>query len=253
QDSPENKDSAQRTVRTTFRLAKPSFTIRWQARRSGNPTEIRLAKLGGSRASYHWADNQLRQKKIQMKVQSVFLIFLGTILHSVAAERASWLSPDKQFVATCLSRNSDGTGSRLVLSTAGPPDGGIMVRENDRWIRASWSPDSKFLEVTDGSDGHVTDIFVYRVIRSEMRDTKVERITFPAFGDIVKSANASGIHAELWYHTPDIWTYDVRWEFVGWAGDNVSMRLLKHTPGAKDKRVTATFKSPIESTTTNPE
>ncbi len=173
------------------------------------------------------------------------------VLHSVAAERGKWLSPDKQLVATCVSRNNDGTGSRLVLSTAGSPDVGIMLRENDRWITASWSPDSKFLEVTDGSDGHVTDIFVYRVTQSDVSDSDVDQITFPAFGNIVKSAKASGIHVELWYHTPDIWTYDVRWEFVGWAKDNVSMRLLKHTPGAKDKRVTAILKSPIKSKAPN--
>jgi len=180
-----------------------------------------------------------------MKANAIGLILFGIMTHA-SAKVGTWHSPDHKFLATCVPRNIDGTGSRLLLSVTGKPDSKMLLRENDRWIEVSWSPDSKFLALTDGSDGHVTDIFLYRVQASDANDTKVKLMSLPAFGDIAKSAHTPGIRADIWYHTPNIWTYDVKWEFVGWADQGASVKLTKHSRASKDEYFKISLKPPAD-------
>ena len=179
-----------------------------------------------------------------MTAKAIFPILLGVASSAFAVDRDSWISPDKHFLARSVSRNPDETGCRLLLSAAGKPELGILLRENDRWINATWSPDSKFLAITDGSDGHITDIFIYRVVRSDKNESSAVVITFPTFGGIAASATSPGLRAELWYHTPRIGTYDTRWEFTGWSQDNKSARLTRHSLREHDKAFTVELKPP---------
>ena len=68
---------------------------------------------------------------------------------------------------------------------------GVLLRQNDRWIDAKWSPDSQFLAVIDHPDGHISDVYVFGVA----------------------AANAA---PTLLYHTPYLYKYDVKWDVMGW-------------------------------------
>jgi hypothetical protein len=181
-----------------------------------------------------------------MKAIAIFLILLGVASSTFAVDRDKWISPDKHFLARTISRNPDETGCRLFLSAVGHPGLGVLLRENDRWIDATWSPDSKFLAVTDGSDGHVTDIFIYRVVRSDDKESRAVVTSFPSFGGIAASAESPGLRAELWYHTPNISTYDTQWKFAGWSHDNTSVRLTRRTLREHDKTFTVELKPPTK-------
>ena len=85
---------------------------------------------------------------------------------------------------------------KLYLRRANSGDMGVLLRQNDRWIDAKWSPDSQFLAVTDHADGHISDVYVFAV----------------------GGADAA---ATLLYHTPDLHKYDVQWEVTAW---NVARR-----------------------------
>ena len=128
--------------------------------------------------------------------------------HASAYER--FVSPNGKFEAYTIAANQDGTGMKLFLRPAGSRDTGLLLRQNNRWIDAKWSPDSDFLAVIDHLDGHISDVYVFGV----------------------GGADAA---ATLLYHTPDLHRYDVQWEVAGW---NVARRevilekAVKHeTPG----------------------
>ena len=45
---------------------------------------------------------------------------------------------------------------------ANSPDPGVLLRQNNRWIDAKWSHDSRFLAI-DHLDGHISDVYVFDV------------------------------------------------------------------------------------------
>jgi hypothetical protein len=67
---------------------------------------------------------------------------------------------------------------------ANSPDPGVLRRQNNRWIDAKWSPDSRFLAIIDHLDGHISDVYVFRVAVADACPT-------------------------LLFHTPDLQRYDV--------------------------------------------
>jgi hypothetical protein len=109
---------------------------------------------------------------------------------ALAAEH-QFLSPNGEFEAYTTPANDDGTGMKLYLRRANSGDSGVLLRQNDRWVDAKWSPDSRFVAVIDHLDGHISDVYVFGVATADASPT-------------------------LFYHTPDLHSYDVKWEVTGW-------------------------------------
>jgi hypothetical protein len=119
-------------------------------------------------------------------------------------------SPNGEFEAYTIAANDDGTGMKLLLRPANSPDAGVLLRQNNRWIDAKWSPDSRFLAVIDHLDGHMSDVYVFGVTAADAGPT-------------------------LLYHTPDLHTYDVKWEVAGWDASRrqivLDKQVKRETPG----------------------
>lgn len=107
------------------------------------------------------------------------------------ADEHHFASPNGEFEAYTVAANDDGTGMKLFLRPANSPNAVVLLRQNNRWLDAKWSPDSHFLAVIDHLDGHMSDVYVFGVTAVDAAPT-------------------------LLYHTPDLHTYDVKWEVAGW-------------------------------------
>jgi hypothetical protein len=126
------------------------------------------------------------------------------------ADEHHFASPNGEFEAYTIAANDDGTGMKLFLRLANSPDAGVLLRQNNRWIDAKRSPDSRFLAVIDHLDGHMSDVYVFGVTAVDAGPT-------------------------LLYHTPDLHMYNVKWEVAGW---DISRRqvvldkeMKQETPG----------------------
>jgi hypothetical protein len=122
-------------------------------------------------------------------MRNLFAISLLFVAEAFAGEHR-FTSPSGEFEAYTIAANEDGTGMKLFLHRTNSRDAGVLLRQNNRWIDARWSPDSQFVAVIDHLDGHISDVYVFGV-----------------------GANAA---PTLLYHTPDLHTYDVQWEVIGW-------------------------------------
>lgn len=114
------------------------------------------------------------------------------------------VSPDKKCIAYTTAACDEGTGSILYVRKNQTNSAAVRLMQNSRWIDASWSPDSRFLAVIYGLDGHITDIYVY--------------------GLSLSSSNR--VDATLYYHTPHLGTYDTKWTLDRWV-DNQTILLTK--------------------------
>jgi hypothetical protein len=121
-----------------------------------------------------------------------------------------FLSPNGEFEAYTTPANEDGTGMKLYLRHTNASDLGVLLRQTDRWIDAKWSPDSRFIAVIDHLDGHISDVYVFGMATVDASPT-------------------------LFYHTPDLHSYGVKWEVNGWEESRRAVILdkeVKHkTPG----------------------
>jgi hypothetical protein len=125
---------------------------------------------------------------------------------ALAAEHR-FVSPDVKFEAYTTAANEDGTGMKLFLRRANSRDTGAFLKENNRWIDVKWSPDSRFLAVIDHLDGHIADVYVFGIT----------------------AANPTGPPvATLFYHTPELRTYNVQWDVVDWLLNTRSIILKKN-------------------------
>lgn len=124
-----------------------------------------------------------------MRTLVVAVAFLLTAV-ALAAEH-QFLSPNGELEAYTTPANEDGTGMKLYLRRANSGDLGVLLRQNNRWMDAKWSPDSRFVAVIDHLDGHISDVYVFGVATADASPT-------------------------LFYHTPDLHSYDVKWEVAGW-------------------------------------
>ena len=150
-----------------------------------------------------------RLMKPSLLIASLFT--LACVASAVAHERV--ISPDKRFEAYTKPDTADGLGAKLFLRAAGSSAPGVLLCKNDRWIAAQWSPDSRFLAVADHNDGHITDVFIYR---------------------IVSAAAPPGVTHTLRYQSSEPRTYDTKWEVVAWDSKHSTATLLRST--LKDKR-----------------
>jgi len=123
-------------------------------------------------------------------MRALLAIPLLFVAEALAADH-QFGSPDGKFDAYTTAANDDGTGMKLYLRRANSRDTGVLLRQNDRWIDAKWSPDSQFLAVIDHSDGHISDVYVFGVAVANAAPT-------------------------LLYHTRDLHKYDVKWDVTGW-------------------------------------
>jgi len=123
-------------------------------------------------------------------MRALIAISLLLVAKALAVEH-HFASPNGEFEAYNIATNDDGTGMKLFLRLANSATAGVLLRQTDRWIDAKWSPDSRFLAVIDHLDGHMSDVYVFGGKEEQLGPT-------------------------LLYHTPDLHTYDVKWEVADW-------------------------------------
>jgi hypothetical protein len=120
------------------------------------------------------------------------LVAISLLLVAEAlADEHRFVSPNGEVEAYTIPANEDGSGMKLFLHRANSRAAGALLRQNNRWIDAKWSPDSQFVAVIDHLDGHISDVYVFGVGAADAAPT-------------------------LLYHTPDLHTYDVKWDVSGW-------------------------------------
>jgi hypothetical protein len=119
------------------------------------------------------------------------LVMSLLVAAKLLADEHHFASPNGEFEAYTIAANDDDTGMKLFLRRANSTDAGVLLRQNNRWIDAKWSPDSRFLGVIDHLDGHISDVYIFAVAAVDAEPT-------------------------LLYHTPDLHRYDVKWEVTGW-------------------------------------
>ncbi len=164
-------------------------------------------------------------------------LLIGSIFVGRAYGDEHTVSPNHHFEVYTTRHYSDCTGMRLFLRAAGSSEPGVLLRENERWIRTAWSPDSRFLAVIDGSDGHVTAVFVYQILPSHGADTKAFHTSFQSLGEITTFAQAPLVVADLCYHTPNPSTYDVQWDVIGWDTSQSAILLTKRSRAPKPSTI----------------
>ena len=124
-------------------------------------------------------------------MRALFAAILVLLVAEALAGEHRFVSPNGEFEAYTTPANNDGSGMKLFLRRANSRDAGVLLRQNNRWIEAKWSPDSQFVAVIDHLDGHISDVYVFGV-------------------------GAANAVPTLLYRTPDLHMYDVKWEVSGW-------------------------------------
>ncbi len=145
-------------------------------------------------------------------MRALLAIPLLLIAELLAAEHR-FISPNGEFEAYTIPANDDGTGMKLFLYRANSRDAGVLLRQNNRWIDAKWSPDSEFLAVIDHLDSHISDVYVFSVGAADAAPT-------------------------LLYHTPDLHRYNVKWEVTGWDVARRQIILDKEVKHETPSRIT---------------
>ena len=145
-------------------------------------------------------------------MRALLVMSLLFVAKALAGER-HFRSPNGEFEAYTIAANEDGTGMKLFLRRANSTDAGVLLRQNNRWIDAKWSPDSRFLAVMDHLDGHISDVYIFAVAAVDAGPTLV-------------------------YHTPDLHRYDVQWEVTGWDVSRREVVLDKEVKPETPGRIT---------------
>ena len=141
-----------------------------------------------------------------MRVAVLVALFVAAGLTRASAYQ-HFVSPNGRFEAYTTANALDGTGMKLLLRAAGSHDEGTLLWRNNRWLDARWSPDSRFLAIIDHLDGRIADVYVFGVSGRN-----------PAGPPI----------ATLFYHTPELRTYNVQWDVVDWLADTRNIILKKN-------------------------
>jgi hypothetical protein len=139
---------------------------------------------------------------------------LCLVIMFAAAEHAGasqlLVSPNGKLEAYTTANLPNASGMKLYLHRVRSRGADILLWQNNRWIDARWSPDSRFLALTDHPDGHVSDVYVFGVTAADA---------------------AAPLKVVLLYHTPNPFTYDVKWEIVRWHLENRELILRKEVRG----------------------
>jgi hypothetical protein len=146
-------------------------------------------------------------------MRALFAAVSVLLVANALAGEHQFIAPNGKFEAYTTAANEDGSGMKLFLRRANSRDAGVLLRENNRWIDAKWSPDSQFLAVVDHLDGHISDVYVFGVSAADAGTT-------------------------LLYHTPGLHTYDVTWEVTGWDVQRREITLDKAVKHEMPGRIT---------------
>lgn len=71
-------------------------------------------------------------------------------------------SPDNRWICR-IQRGAEGEGQEVTVQTARYPDSARVLWRSPRWVAVDWSPDGRFLAVTDHYDGHESKVLVFAV------------------------------------------------------------------------------------------
>jgi hypothetical protein len=135
------------------------------------------------------------------------LVALFVVVGITRASAQHFVSPNGRFEAYTTANLPDGAGMKLLLRAAGSRNEGILLWKNNRWLDARWSPDSQFLAIIDHLDGHIADVYVFGI----------------------SAPNAAGQPtATLFYHTPELRTYNIQWDVVDWLSNARSIILKQN-------------------------
>jgi hypothetical protein len=145
-------------------------------------------------------------------MRALLVMSLLFVTKALAGEH-HFRSPNGEFEAYTIAANEDATGMKLFLRRANSTDAGVLLRQNNRWIDAKWSPDSRFLAVMDHLDGHISDVYIFAVAAVDAGPTLV-------------------------YHTPDLHRYDMQWEVTGWDVSRREVVLDKEVKPETPGRIT---------------
>jgi hypothetical protein len=141
-----------------------------------------------------------------MRTSFAITMILLAAWHSAAAhERVT--APNGLLEAFTTAKEPDGTGMKLFVRHRRTGAPAVLLLQNDRWIDAKWSPDSRFLAVIDHPDGGIADVYVF---------------------GITAATPARPAIATLLYHTPELRTYNVQWDVVDWLLNARSIILKKN-------------------------
>jgi hypothetical protein len=141
-----------------------------------------------------------------MRTSFAITMILLAALHSAAAYKRV-TAPNGLLEAFTTAKEPDGTGMKLFVRHRRSGAPAVLLLQNDRWIDAKWSPDSRFLAVIDHLDGRIADVYVFGI----------------------SAANpARPLIATLFYHTPELRTYYVQWDVVDWLLNARSIVLKKN-------------------------
>ena len=146
-------------------------------------------------------------------MRALLAAILALLIADALAGEHRFVSPNGDFEAYTIPANDDGSGMKLFLRRGNSRSAGVLLKQNNRWIDAKWSPDSRFLAVIDHLDGHISDVYVFGV----------------------GTVDAAPI---LLYHTPDLHKYDVQWDVTGWDVPRREVILEKVVKDEMPGRVT---------------
>lgn len=138
-------------------------------------------------------------------------------------------SPSKAYV--CSIGSGKGGYGNVVTLRSSSGNRSVVLHASDRWVEVSWSPDSRWLLVTDHWDGHGANIRIYEVPEnSAAEEWKVREV----------------------YATPDPTRYDCKWSLLEWKqkGGSVVLKCdYRDFEGGvvdgKSKRVSKTREIPL--------
>jgi len=130
---------------------------------------------------------------------------------TTALAQESIPSPNGRFVAYTSANPTHGIGKQLFVRSAHSDAAGRLLLANDRSLGAQWSPDSRFLAVTNHTDPHVSVVLVFGI----------------------RSSQKVVPDAELLFVSPDPGTFDTKWVVSGWDASHRAILLEKHVAGAE--------------------
>jgi hypothetical protein len=117
-------------------------------------------------------------------------------------------SPDGRLIVHRTPNPTHGIGKRLFVRLANSNDPGRLLLENDRSMDAQWSPDSKFLAVTNYTDPHMSVVLVFGI-----------------------RSHGKAPDAELLFISPDPGVWDTKWIVSGWDTPHRTILLQKRVAG----------------------
>ena len=133
------------------------------------------------------------------------------MFYTAALAQDSIPSPNSRFVAYFSPNPTHGIGKRLFVRCAASSEPGPLLLSNDRSMDAQWSPDSRFLAVTNYTDPHISVVLVFSI----------------------RSRGKAAPDAQLLFISPASGVYDTKWFVSGWDIAHRTILLEKRVAGSE--------------------